>query len=98
MKKILAFGAVLVVAGAAAVALALAGEKGSTGTAGDAKMSCCAKGKTAMAGKQCPAEAASKGQPTKVAPGSHARREGALRALRPRERRELRAGPEGRGA
>jgi len=66
MKKILAFGAVLVVAGAAAVALALAGEKASTGTAGDAKMSCCAKGRTAMAGKQCPAEAASKGQPTKV--------------------------------
>lgn len=66
MKKTLAFGVVLVVAGAAAVGFAFAGDKASTETAGDAKKSCCAAGKTAMAGKQCPAEAASKGQPTKV--------------------------------
>jgi hypothetical protein len=66
MKRILAFGAVLLVAGAAAVAFAFAGEKALTETAGNAKKSCCAGGKSAMAGKQCPAEAASKGQPTKV--------------------------------
>jgi hypothetical protein len=67
MKKTLAFGAVLVVAVGTAAALAFAGDKAPTGTAGEAKkMSCCAKGKTAMAGRQCPADAASKGQPTKV--------------------------------
>jgi hypothetical protein len=65
MKKILGFSAVLVIVGAAAGAFAFAGDTTSKETAGDAKKSCCA-GKTAMAGKQCPAEAASTGQPTKV--------------------------------
>ena len=67
MKKILAFGAVLVVAVGTAAALAFAGDKPRADAAGEGKMmSCCAKGRTAMAGKQCPADSASKGQPTKV--------------------------------
>jgi hypothetical protein len=65
MKKVLTFGAVLVVAGAAAVALAFAGDTNSTGTATETKKACCA-GKTAMAGKNCPADSASKGPATKV--------------------------------
>ena len=68
MKKVMVFGAAAAFAVVAATAGAVAsmGDSGAAGASADAKKSCCAGKKSAMAGKQCPAEAASKGQPTKV--------------------------------
>ena len=68
MKKVIVLGAAaaFAVVAATAGAVAFMGDSGSGGTATSAQKSCCAGGKSAMAGKQCPAEAVSKGQPTKV--------------------------------
>ena len=68
MKRAMVFGAAaaFAVVAATAGAVAFMGDTGSGGTATSAKKSCCAGDKIAMTGKKCPAEAASKGQPTKV--------------------------------
>jgi hypothetical protein len=68
MKKVIVFGAAaaFAVVAATAGAVAFMGDSGSGGTTTSAKKSCCAGAKTAMAGKQCPAESASKGRATMV--------------------------------
>ena len=68
MKKVTTLGvaAAFAVVAATAGAVAFMGDAGGGGTATGAKKSCCAEGKTDMAGKKCPAGAASRDQATRV--------------------------------